>query len=102
MFLYESVKGGSGGPYLSGWAIGLFPYLKSGEKNYYVWEKSWRDAYNSTNFGEGLTTTRFPIAINKVPFKWLYLHQEFDMLFLGGLFSVRYDLNDYSLTPVFG
>lgn len=96
------VRGGSGGPYLNGWAIGLFPYLKFGEKNYYVWEKTWRDAYNSTSFGSGLTTSRFPIAINKVPFKWTYLNQEVDMIFLGGLLSVRYDLNDFSLTPVFG
>ena len=87
---------------MNGWAIGLFPYLKFGEKNYYVWEKTWRDAYNSTSFGSGLTTSRFPIAINKVPFKWTYLGQEVDMVFLGGLLSVHYDLNDFSLTPSFG
>ena len=95
------VKGGSGGPYLSGWILSLFPYLKDDETNYYIWEKTWRDAYNASFFG-GLTTSQFPVGLSRVPFKWLYLSKEIDMAFLGGLMSVRHNLNDQSLQSTFG
>lgn len=66
-----------------------------------MWEKTWQDAYNDEDFG-GLVTSDFPMNINKVPFKWNYLQQEFDMLFVGGMFGVQYSHVDKSLKTVFG
>jgi hypothetical protein len=78
----------------------LFPYLKENTKNYYVWEKSWKDAYHNHEFG-GLTTNNFPIFLNQVPFKWLYLGREIEMTIISGLMAVEYDKVDKNLTPLF-
>ena len=83
---------------MSGWVIGLFPYFRSGEKNHHVWWTHLRE--HSPNF-YGITTDQFPMSLNKVPFKLIHHSIENDMLFIGGLLSVRYDLRDHSLTPVF-
>ena len=44
----------------------------------------------------------FPMNVHKQPFKWLKSNRLFDMLFISGLVSVRYDPRDASMTPVFG
>jgi hypothetical protein len=40
--------------------------------------------------------------LNQVPFKWNLLNKEYDMLFVGGLFGIRYNETDKSLRPIFG
>lgn len=100
-FSYNLVHGGSGGPYISGWTITLFPYLENNAKNYYVWNKSWQDAYDEPMFG-GLVTSNFPATLSRVSFKWKYYNQEFDMLFLGGFMGINYDQENKILNPVFG
>lgn len=94
------VQGGSGGPYLSGWSISLFPYLKDNEKNMFVWEKTWMDAY--TNGFGGLTTADFRPTLSLVPFKWFYFGTEFELLFAGGLLGNKYNSEDKSIRSVFG
>lgn len=95
------VQGGSGGPYLSGWSITFFPYLKNNTKNYYVWQKTWRDAYNSRDFG-GLVTNDFTVQLNQIPFKWKSLSNEYEMVFIGGLLGLDFDDVHKSIKPVFG
>ena len=94
------VGGGSGGPYITGWVMGLFPYLSKGNKNRYIWGGSWRDASKGDCFS-GLTTSCFDYHMNQVPFTWNYFEQEIKMLFVGGLIGLVYE-KDNSLTPVFG
>jgi hypothetical protein len=100
-FLLNQVHGGSGGPYLSGWIISFFPFIENNAKNYYVWEKSWKDAYDEQIFG-GLVTSNFPITLNKVEFKWKYMDNEFDMVFIGGLMGINFNDFEKMLTPIFG
>ena len=59
-------------------------------KNYYVWQKTWRDAYNSRDFG-GLVTNDFTVLLNQIPFKWKGLSNEYEMMFIGGLFGLDFD-----------
>ena len=85
---------------MSGWLIGLFPYLEDNEKNQYCWNsKTWRDVT-----GFGLSETSFSYKINKVSFKFKYgiAGPVVDMLFVGGFISVNKDPVDYALTPKFG
>ena len=98
--LFFKVQGGSGGPYLSGWSINFFPYLKENEKNVFVWEKTWLEAY-SFGFG-GLKTSDFLPTFSKAPVKWFYFGKEIDLMFVGGLFGNHYSSSDKSIKPVFG
>ena len=93
--------GGSGGPYITGWSIALFPYI--GDQNYenrYVWNQRWDDVSENSYF-EGLNSLSFPTRMSKAPFTWEYFGQEIKMSFLGGLFGIIHD-KDQSLLPVFG
>ena len=56
----------SGGPYVTGWIITLFPYLTRG-KNPYL--KEWN---KEMMFG-GVTTSSFPCRIVFTLFKWMFL-----------------------------
>lgn len=42
----DLVSGGSGGPYITGWILALFPYLSEDKENSYIWKDggSWKDA----------------------------------------------------------
>ena len=94
------MSGGSGGPYLSGWLLSLFPYVSEGSKNSYVFEGSWKDI-SDNDFFSGLTTSCFDYHMNQIPFIWNYLGTEIKMLFVGGLVGVVAE-KDKSLLPVFG
>lgn len=93
--------GGSGGPYISGWILALFPYLKNNSKNYFVWEKSWTFAYD-INYMSGLVTSDFPIVLTNSSFIWQYLHNEYNMSFISGMVGVRFQESINALQPVFG
>ncbi len=95
------MQGGSGGPFVTGWIVALFPYLHEGSENRYVWhENGWRASVDGEYFS-GVTTSSFKYHINHVPFKWEYLDIEVKMLFVGGLLGVAYE-KDKSVSPVFG
>jgi hypothetical protein len=94
------VNGGSGGPYITGWILTLFPYLKSNIENPYVWHSNWKDSLKNKGFS-GVTTSSFGYHLNQVPFKWNYYNNFVDMLFVGGLIGVCVN-KDISLQPIFG
>mgnify|MGYP002783798287 CR=1 FL=1 len=96
------VSDGSGGPFISGWAISFFPYLNENYKNTYVWDTKWEDINRSEYFMMGLHTSNFRSKLNTVPFEWAYHGTKFDMKFVGGLFGTYYNKTDKSVKPVFG
>ena len=67
-------NGGSGGPYISGWIVDLFPYLGS---NHVI---------RNTRIGSSgrVTTADFPPGIVDTPFIWEYYGTEFKMHFYAG------------------
>ena len=65
----------SGGPYINGWIITLFSYLKSFGRhpprfNNVQWEKSWKESCKH-GFG-GVTSSSIPSGVMETPFKWQY------------------------------
>jgi hypothetical protein len=83
-FLFNIDKGESGGPYVSGWILTLFPYISDCEENKFVWSnKSWQKS-------NGLTTNCFKYLMNQVPFLWQYYSTKFNMNFISGLVGVTY------------
>jgi len=61
--LYK-VSGGSGGPYVSGWILALFPYLKDNIVNIYAWDKNWKESKGK----EDIKSLSFSFNLNQVPF----------------------------------
>jgi hypothetical protein len=95
------VQGGSGGPFVTGWILSLFPYLADDSQNGYAWlEGGWRESVGG-DFFSGVTTSQFDYHMNQVPFTWEYLGKEVKMLFIGGLVGIAYE-TDKSVAPVFG
>lgn len=85
----------SGGPYITGWINTLFPYLVN-HKNKMVKNPHFDKK------GYGPTMDSFPNGLSKVPFKWEYYDQEFNMEFLGGFAGVHQDPDSLALTPSIG
>ena len=81
--------------------MALFPYLKNNSKNYFVWEKDWKFAYE-LNYMSGLVTSDFPMTLTNASFVWQYHAYEYSMSFLGGLVGVNFEENAKTLQPIFG
>jgi hypothetical protein len=79
-------SGGSGGPFISGWATQLFPYLK----DYKTSEFTLRNDFKTESRYGGYTTDNFPIGMAKVPFKWKYYTQEFKMELAAGFSGFQF------------
>ena len=96
------ISGGSGGPYITGWIITLFPYLgrslENMSPNGYL--KDWSPS-KSRPFG-GITTASFPRGSVSTPFKWLYFSEEYDMYFYAGFMGVGQDQKSLAIRPVIG
>jgi len=90
------VSGGSGGPYVNGWNIVFFPYLKNGYKNESM--PSW----NAPKRFGGISPGKVTWGFNKAPFKWEYYDKVFDMNLLGGFIGVSQDPNTKALKPEIG
>ena len=87
----------SGGPYITGWIIALFPYIgKNKRRNSYLEE------WNEGIVDGRVTTASLPLGVVYTPFKWLYLEEELPMHFYAGFMSVTQDLHTLAIRPEIG
>ena len=90
---------GSGGPYITGWVVKLFPYLGS---------RTEKMRPNSTLLSCGrsqeflVTTVDFPPGAISTPFVWQHFEEELEMFFYTGFLGVGQDKKTLALKPVIG
>jgi Domain of unknown function (DUF4419) len=103
----------SGGPYITGWILAPFPYMKDERtgratvRNRWLTEESPRsevDDLGEEEDGEpdGPTDEQFPGGLSRAPFRWHYPVRTFDMEFLGGFVGVAQDPETLALRPEIG
>ena len=90
-------NGASGGPYITGWIITLFPYLSQGRRRNPYLEK-----WNEEMIFGGVKTSSFPRGVVYTPFKWVYLGEDIPMHFYAGFTSVSQDPHTLALRPEIG
>ncbi|KXN74032.1 hypothetical protein CONCODRAFT_77045 [Conidiobolus coronatus NRRL 28638] len=99
------VSGGSGGPFLSGWICGLYPYISAYDydsqkavnmKNEHM---DWKRAGRSWG---GLTFNSLPNGFTSTPFTWYYLGSKLKMSFVGGLLGVSLNSQTDHVSPAVG
>ncbi|XP_070556813.1 uncharacterized protein [Ptychodera flava] len=89
----------SGGPYISGWLITLFPYCehrKGMVKNKFL------EKWDVSRMFSGLTTDAFTCGLARAPFVWDYLGDLYKMHFVGGFMAVSQDTKTLALRPELG
>jgi hypothetical protein len=89
----------SGGPYITGWILTLFPYFGRGERrNAFLdsWEKK------SDIVFIGVETTSFPRGVVYCPFTWLYQGNKIPMHFYAGFMCVTQDPHSLAVRPEIG
>ena len=126
------VEGGSGGPYINGWLIDFFPSVETnrlvekqtqrrvdwsepgvmddfeGDRQCYDFAKV--DEKNpflgrrlkEEEFGGGLTTPMFPGSLSRVPFRWKYLAEAYEMEFIAGFTAFTQDHETLAVRPKIG
>ena len=94
----------SGGPFINGWILTLFPYLVSqGEKptaNDAM--GSWRRADDAYSIPSMVTTEDLPCGMSHAPFVWKYFGTTYKMEFISGFFGVEQDNATLALKPHIG
>lgn len=90
--------GGSGGPYISGWVNNFIPYLYSSYNNRFYINITVSEGREGQ--GGGPTHDALPSGLSKVPFKWFYYDQIFEMEFIGGFTWISQ--NGFTLRPELG
>lgn len=96
-------SGGSGGPYVSGWMVLFFPYLKTYEdlQRNHMLDKPFDWSEPARPFG-GINTDSFPGSLAKAPFIWHYYDQEYQMDFLAGFIGYTQDEQTLAIRPKIG
>ena len=97
---FFKIESASGGSYINGHILKLFPYLKGYQGEEATLRNPFPAADGSTY--EGITQPRFPSGLAQVPFLWRYNEQQFQMEFLGGFVGIRQDAQTKSLRPEIG
>ncbi len=97
--LYKK-SSGSGGPYATGWVNTLFPYIEDYKGN--LCKNKYAENWSSKGFGGGPTLEAYTNGLSKVPFKWEYYDEVYDMNFIGGFVGVSQDENSLALKPEIG
>lgn len=89
----------SGGPYINGWILKLFPYLRGSDNL-----PSRRNPMLTTNPPEHsfICSDDFPRGMSSVPFVWNYFDTEYDMMFLAGFLGISQDEDSKTLEPEIG
>jgi len=90
--------GGSGGPYLSGWLVALFPYI--GIKKHQNPHINWHQG--RSNWMSGMHPGDLPNSASIVPMIWEYYSQRFEMELHGGLMGISFDVETQRIRPEFG
>ena len=94
------VSGGSGGPYITGWVVTLFPYV--GHSQEFMKPNRLLQSWGQSRAFGGITTDSFPSGSVCTPFMWQYFEEEFDMYFYAGFLGVGQDKKTLALKPVIG
>jgi hypothetical protein len=93
--LYK-LRGGSGGPWVTGWINVLFPYLEEdGHRQRNPNVEDWSKVLGPRHH-------EFPSGLSCVGFSWEYLSTKIAMEFLGGFVGVSQDAATLALRPVVG
>ena len=101
--IYKQVTIASGGPYISGWIVSLFPYMDT-QKNHwlkYSWQ-DWKSRMTERQFGFGATSDLFPPGVTTTPFIWHYFGQNFKMYFYAGFIGASQDPVTLHIHPEIG
>ena len=96
--LYKIFPGGSGGPYITGWVLTLFPYVGSSLK--FINPKHLLQSWGKSRYG--VSTNDFPAGTVSTLFTWQCLAEEFDMYFYASFLVVGQDKKTLALKPVIG
>ena len=101
------LNNGSGGPFITGWIVVLFPYLGSDSSNMHQNGFLIMNSWNETEqqfpvIRNGVTTSSFPSGTVSTPFTWQYLQEELEMYFYAGFLGVSQDKKSLALRPVIG
>jgi len=89
----------SGGPFLSGWLMALFPYIGSNKphKNDFIdWRQSKLKPMRGVNPGD------LPKSASIVPMTWIYFGEHYEMELHGGLMGVSFNAETQRIRPEFG
>ena len=92
----------SGGPFVSGWILTLFPYVGTGKdlsRNSYL--KSWKEERTGFSFG-GFESSSFSRGTVSTPFNWEYFDTTYPMHFFAGFMGVSQDPKTLALRPEIG
>ena len=110
IYKWEGSNGSGESPYVSGWALKLFPYL-SPMKDDFSGERQPAPSFTrnpwmtrSPSRGNGPAPSRFPRLPARAPFLWKYdpHGKDYEMEFIGGLMGVRQDPQMLTLRPEIG
>jgi hypothetical protein len=88
------LENSSGGPFISGWIVKLYPYLVDDKENPYL--------YKECSSRRGLTTRDIPSGLSSIDFIWKYCGVSRKMRLVVGAFGVHQDANTLSLSPAYG
>jgi hypothetical protein len=97
---FYNVDGGSGGPYINGNVLCLFPYRKSYQVPFAPMD--FERFLKRQGFMCGVNHDDFPSGVCETPFIWHYFEQKFDMNFLSGFVGVEQDEETLALKPKIG
>ena len=86
---FFKLDGGSGGPYINGHIIKIFPY-----------SKDYKNTYAKRDLKRAMTTSEFASGLSNVPFLWSYFSKVFPMSFISGFIGI--EATNESLKPNIG
>jgi hypothetical protein len=96
--LYK-INGASGGDYVSGWILKLFPYIGVNGDTRSRWLES---SEGKKNPWAGVTTEQFPSGLSQAPFQWHYFAETYNMSFVGGFLATAQDPDTLAIRPQIG
>ena len=97
--LYK-ISRNSGGPFITGWIVTLFPYVGRSMKD--MKPNRCLDSWSAEEPLRWLTTRDFPSGSVSTPFIWKYFFDEFEMYFYAGFLGTGQDKKTLALKPMIG